>query len=88
MDPRNGGGTTLDILILLNDDLPDTQRHRSQSGGPHYVFKYKEGDLPTSKGFEPGLDWLSDGILVVLPGSIGPKGAYTEEPGGARRTFL
>ncbi len=81
VDLRNGGGDSLKLLTLLNDQLPDTQRHRSQSGGPHFVFRYRAGDPPASKGFNAGLDWLSNGSMVVLPGSVGPKGEYVEELG-------
>lgn len=89
VDLRNDGGTTLKVLILVHDDLPDTVRHRSQSGGPHYVFRRQEGLPSTRKGFEPGLGWLSDGALVVLPDSRGRKGEYLEEPGwGPYQTSL
>lgn len=81
VDPRNGGDLAFESITLEYGAIPDTPRHRSQSGGSHYIFAHRSGDPATKKGFAPGLDWLSDPGFVVLPGSIGPKGPYTELPG-------
>jgi hypothetical protein len=74
VDPRNGGGDSLAALLAEHGPLPACPTAISGSGGRHYYFQYVATRLP--KELAPGLDLLSDGLLVVAP--------YSEHLSGAR----
>lgn len=78
VDPLNGGDQSLAELVDLFGELPPTRRHKTGSGGEHYLFA-----LPTdfvvggSKGDLPrGLDVRGNGGQIVAPPSITDRGDY------------
>jgi hypothetical protein len=71
IDPRNGGDVAFQELQDRLGRLPDTVEVQTGGGGRHLYFQYV-GELRGKWG--PGVDLLSDGQLVVAPGSLHPSG--------------
>ena len=71
VDPRHGGGDSLDALQVKHGKLPDTACVMTGGGGLHYYFKHPGKPVKNSAGaFGAGLDIRGDGGFVVGPGSI------------------
>jgi hypothetical protein len=72
VDPRHGGDVTLAEKLAW---LPATRRHRTMSGGEHWIYQYPEGGVPNFTGTDanglPGIELKSDGYGVVWPPSRG-----------------
>jgi hypothetical protein len=69
IDPRHGG----DVWLAANEaNLPRTQRHRTQSGGIHLLFKDGGHGIRNSAGqIAPGVDVRGDGGYIIFPPSPG-----------------
>ena len=74
VDPRHGGGRTLEALTAQHDDLPDTPRQDTGGGGEHYVFAWPTDGrvVPSRAGILHGLDVRGAGGYVVVAPSIHP----------------
>jgi hypothetical protein len=72
VDPRHGGDKTLAEKLAW---LPETRRHRTMSGGEHWIYQYPEAGIPNFTGTDsnglPGIELKSDGLGVVWPPSRG-----------------
>ena len=72
VDPRHGGDVTLAEKLAW---LPETRRHRTMSGGEHWIYQYPEAGIPNFTGTDsnglPGIELKSDGYGVVWPPSRG-----------------
>jgi hypothetical protein len=72
VDPRHGGDVTLAEKLAW---LPETRRHRTMSGGEHWIYQYPEAGVPNFTGTDsnglPGIELKSDGLGVVWPPSRG-----------------
>jgi hypothetical protein len=72
VDPRHGGDVTLAEKLAW---LPETRRHRTMSGGEHWIYQYPDGGVPNFTGTAanglPGIELKSDGYGVVWPPSRG-----------------
>ena len=77
IDPDHGGDITLAELLAEHGPLPLTRRHRTGSGGDHYLFEYPAFDV-ISKGdtFGTGIDTRGAGGFIVAPPSVSAKGLY------------
>ena len=64
-----GGVNGLATLAALGP-LPDTRAASTPSGGKHYWFRHIVGSRNRTK-LAPGLEWFSDGKLVVVPPAPG-----------------
>lgn len=71
VDPRHGGDETWRELRFVNRYAHDGPCATTGSGGEHLFFK--PASLPRRIGFAPGLDWITNGY-VVLPPSIHESG--------------
>lgn len=59
------------ILLLEYDDMPDTLKIETPSGGFHLHFT---GRIKSLNAFRPGIDVKSDGGYVLIPGSTNEQG--------------
>jgi putative DNA primase/helicase len=66
------GAVSLNRIISRYGPLPDTRRHRTSSGGWHYIFK-RPGDWQISQGElhheYPGIDIKTGNAVILLPPS-------------------
>lgn len=70
IDPRNGGESSFNTLLLELGSLPHTPKVQTGGGGNHLYFRYPSGYfIPKSKP-RPGIDIQSNGSQVVAPPSI------------------
>lgn len=79
VDVGTGGVETLRKLEEKHGKLPPTLRHRSGSGGLHYVFTHTalEHPNPNRVAFAPGLDLRHDGgLIVACPSRHGSGSQY------------
>lgn len=84
VDPLNGGDVSLAELEEVFGELPPTRRHRTGSGGHHYLFALPDdfevggssGDLPR------GLDVRGEGGQIVAPPSVTDRGSYSVDRDG------
>jgi putative DNA primase/helicase len=75
VDPRHGGGASLDALITEHGALPETVTATTGGGGKHYIFKYTDKlCLKNAVGFREGLDIRTQGGLIVVAPSIHASG--------------
>lgn len=82
IDPDHDGGKSIERLETEHEPLPDTRRHRTGSGGVHYVFAVPDGVTIRSKTTAlgpayPGVDTRGEGGQFVAPPSVSAKGAYS-----------
>lgn len=78
-DPRNGGDETLAELLRQNGQLARTPRVKTPGGGDHYYFYLPVGvRLKQCTKPGPGLELLSNGANILLPGSVGANGKLYE----------
>lgn len=78
VDPLHGGDVSLAELESVFGELPPTRRHRTGSGGSHYLFTLPDdfevwgssGDLPR------GLDVRGERGQIVAPPSRTDRGEY------------
>ena len=75
VDPRHGGGATLETLTAQHGELPDTPRQDTGGGGEHYVFAWPDdGRVVRSRGgIAQGIDTRGAGGYVVVAPSIHPE---------------
>ncbi|MGY1836485.1 bifunctional DNA primase/polymerase [Blastococcus sp. SYSU DS0510] len=73
VDPRNGGGDSLDQLTAAHGRLPNTRTAMSGrgDGGRHLYFRHPGGRL-TSSRLGPGLDIKTSAGYMVMPPSLHP----------------
>ncbi len=81
LDPKNGGGDSLDSLIANHGRLPDTLQATTGGGGQHYYFKHPGGTIPNKVSILPGLDIRGDGGQVVAAPSVHMSGGCYEWDG-------
>lgn len=78
IDPAHGGDITLAELLAEHGPLPETRRHRTGSGGDHYLFDYPDfAVISKSATFGAGIDTRGAGGFIVAPPSMSARGAYT-----------
>ena len=79
VDPKNGGNASLAALEAQYGKLPDTWTVKTGGGGRHFYFAYPSFDVPSShSSIGAGLDFQSDGSLVVASPSLHASGARYE----------
>ncbi len=85
VDPRHGGGRSLDELVKKNGPLPATPQVLTGGGGMHFYFRLRQEDvvrLRSRTGVLPGIDVKSAGGYVVAAGSTHESGnRYAWAPG-------
>jgi hypothetical protein len=69
IDPRNGGGSTLQQLERELGALPPTVKALSGGGGVHLFFQWFDGAKSTSIA---GIDFQADGKMIVVAPSMHP----------------
>ncbi|MDB4306323.1 bifunctional DNA primase/polymerase [bacterium] len=75
IDPKHGGGMTLEMLMEEHGSLPATPRQDTGGGGEHYVFSWPTNgrEVRNSAGkVGPGIDVRGVGGYVVVPPSVHP----------------
>lgn len=83
-DPLKGGDVSLRELEEIFGELPLTRRHRTGSGGHHYLFRLPtDFEIGLSRGSLPrGLDVRGTGGQIVAPPSVTDRGGYeVDRPG-------
>jgi len=80
VDPRNGGGETLEKLQSEHEALPATVKALTGGGGIHYLFAAPSG-RPVQKNnngaaLGPGLDLQGERSLIVAAPSLHASGAH------------
>lgn len=73
VDPRNGGGESLDRLLAEYGKLPETVEAITGGGGQHILFKYPGEVKSHLDGYE-GIDIQSTGKLIVVAPSVHQSG--------------
>lgn len=91
VDPRNGGGHSLEVLEDEHGKLPGTIEAHTGGGGHHFLFKhprtgYVVKNSNDGKKLGPGIDIKGDGGYIVAPPSLHASGAEyawesSHEPG-------
>lgn len=77
VDPLKGGDESLAELVEMFGPLPKTRRHKTGSGGDHYLFTLPDFAIGGSSGELPrGLDVRGKGGQIVAPPSITDRGGY------------
>jgi putative DNA primase/helicase len=76
IDPKHGGGDTLDELTVKYGKIPDTVEAITQSSGRHIIFQYEEGFRTTAGKLGRGIDTRGDGGYIVAAPSKGLLGEY------------
>lgn len=79
IDPKHGGGESLDDLIAKHGKIPDTVEAITQSSGRHIIFQYEEGFRTTAGKLGRGIDTRGDGGYIVAAPSKGLLGEYQWE---------
>lgn len=74
IDPRNGGGQSLEILQDETGPWPVTWRCATGGGGQHFYFRLPLGAKIVNCAPMPGIDVLSDEKYTILPPSVHPSG--------------
>lgn len=72
IDPRNGGTENLGAVCREIGDLPPTVTARTGGGGQHLFFRYPNVSIrkdSAGKRVGLGVDIVSNGAFVVMPGS-------------------
>jgi hypothetical protein len=72
IDPRNGGDTSWDSLILKHGSYPATAEQITGGGGRHIVFRDPAVVVP--KELAPGIDMKGRGGYIIVAPSIHPSG--------------
>ncbi len=82
VDPKSGGGASLDQLSKKLNGFPPTRRVHTGGGGLHLYFRYPSERIGNSVGkLAPGIDIRGDGGYVVAPPSNHASGdRYCEDP--------
>lgn len=76
VDPGKGGDAW---LSAHEEDLPETWRHQTGSGGAHLLYLAPDGQaIGNRAGIAPGVDIRGVGGQIVGPGSIHPDGGAYE----------
>jgi len=96
VDPRHGGGDSLEAWEREHGRLPRTVEARSGSGGRHLYFAHPGGVVHNRVAWLAGVDVRGDGGVVVAPPSVHPNGRRYEwvvapdavEPGPLPPTLL
>lgn len=78
VDPRNGGGDTMNALLKINGGLPLTREVRTQSGGRHLYYALPD-DRELRGKLGPGVDIKKPGRGYVL---VPPSPGYVYIRGG------
>ncbi len=74
VDPRHGGGQSLEQLEREHGPLPPTVEAVTGGGGRHVYFAHPGGTVRNRAGIAPGVDLRGDGGCVVAPPSVHPSG--------------
>jgi replicative DNA helicase len=68
IDPRHGGYDSFARLQQQRGSMPDTLRSATGGGGRHLLYMHPLGvQIPSVRGWLPGVDIKSDGGYVILP---------------------
>lgn len=82
VDPRNGGDTSYEQMLMEFGRLPDGPTQDTGGGGLHIWFRLPEGAGPPQKDtvagcYRPGLEWRTDvHYVIVAPSKHVSGGAY------------
>jgi putative DNA primase/helicase len=79
IDPKHGGGDSLDELTHKYGKIPDTVEAITQSSGRHIIFQYEQGFRTTAGKLGRGIDTRGDGGYIVAAPSKGLLGTYEWE---------
>jgi len=82
VDVKKGGNASLELLELLDGELPPTLTTRTPTGGCHLFYRLPPGHPGVPNGVDclgAGLDIRSAGGYVVAPESEVPTGHYRFE---------
>jgi len=79
IDPKHGGGESLDELTHKYGKIPDTVEAITQSSGRHIIFQYEQGFRTTAGKLGRGIDTRGDGGYIVAAPSRGLLGTYEWE---------
>jgi putative DNA primase/helicase len=76
VDPRSGGLEALEDLKTRIGDLPATLSVRTGSGGSHFYFRPRDGEVLSNSASKlgPGLDFKAENGFVVAPPSLHVSG--------------
>ena len=77
IDPRNGGGHTIDDLEAKHGKIESDVVQLTGGGGEHRVFQRPEGSLPGTLG--KGVDLKLNGYIMAYPSNHISGGAYEWE---------
>jgi hypothetical protein len=82
VDPRHGGGASLERAGDEHGPLPRTVEAETGGGGRHLYFACPGQEVHNRVGILPGIDLRADGGCVVAPPSLHPCGRrYRWAPG-------
>jgi hypothetical protein len=80
IDPRHGGNESLDELISIYGELPETVVAITGGGGRHILFKHPKRLVGNKTGILPGIDIKGDGgYIIVSPSNHHTGGTYEWE---------
>jgi len=74
IDPKHGGGASLERLERQFGPLPATIEATTGGGGRHLYFVHPGGLIRNRTGLAQGIDLRGDGGYIVAPPSIHPSG--------------
>jgi hypothetical protein len=80
VDTKHEGFASFEKIKTDIGDLPKTRTHRTQSGGFHFIYQQPSGtDIKKDQNYKgyTGIDIQTNGTYILLPPSVGVKGAYT-----------
>lgn len=70
VDPRHGGGVSLEALEQEHGPLPETVEALTGGGGRHLLFKHPGRKVSPKVNIRPGLDVRGDGSYIVVAPSV------------------
>jgi hypothetical protein len=73
IDPRNGGGESLEKLVEEFGPLPETATVRTGGHGTHYYLRLPLGVVVGKSEPSPGVEVKGQGAYVVAPPSVHPE---------------
>jgi len=76
VDPKKGGDATIQALQKRFTRLPPTPIVDIGDGGRHFHFKYTGDPIHATKVLGPGLEFIGEKTLLILPPSLHLTGEY------------
>ena len=87
IDPRNGGDSSWESLVLKHGQPPSTAEQITGGGGRHIVFR--DPGVAVPKELAPGIDVKAAGGYIIVPPSTHPSGRiYTWDGIDGERALL